>query len=542
MKTPHGWKTRLSSITRDRRWLATTAVMMLAAGYAVACAIVWQPSSLGENSLRHRLQAQLLELPATGENGDRELALWLHDVTNDMPALAEMLELEVPALAGYLASGRLWDMPVKAAIQKHAGPLDQQSLFHGYIVARLDDDQGEAGRAAWKRIESAAARVPPAPLANEFLGYLLDAADMPMEALHAFQREAQMPSATHAREYALELAIDLEERAALREMLSSPLYQNEVSGWLETEAGVVLGDLLMQWRGIIRSQWQSAELHVSLIALLAALLWYAVFVRCGPRESWRWVRPLPALLLGVLSVWPTLLILHYQESNLGLTGEGGFPHDLLYYLLGVGLREELAKLLLFALLLPRLLKKRSGAAALLSGAFVGLGFALEENTGYYQSEGFGAAAARLLTANFMHAGWTALAGHALYEMVRTRFARAEHFLLSFVGVVVAHGLYDWVLVAGDSLPTIGDLSLISIFILALLAHRFFDQLGALVQPSRSIVSLLSIFVLGTSLLIALSFIIEALVMRDLLAVNAVGAGALGLAPIAVFYIRKFGEL
>jgi len=96
-------------------------------------------------------------------------------------------------------------------------------------------------------------------------------------------------------------------------------------------------------------------------------------------------------------------------------------------------------------------------------------------------------------------------------------------------VVVAHGLYDWVLVAGDSLPTIGDLSLISIFILALLAHRFFDQLGALVQPSRSIVSLLCIFVLGTSLLIALSFIIEALVMRDLLAVNAVGAGALGLA-------------
>jgi len=223
MKTPHGWKTRLSSITRDRRWLATTAVMMLAAGYAVACAIVWQPSSMGENSLRHRLQAQLLELPAIGENGDRELALWLHDVTNDMPALAEMLELEVPALAGYLASGRLWDMPVKAAIQNHAGPLDQQSLFHDYIVARLDDDQGEAGRAAWKRLESAAARVPPAPMADEFLGYLLDAADMPMEALHAFQREAQMPSATHAREYALELAIDLEERAALREMLSFTL-------------------------------------------------------------------------------------------------------------------------------------------------------------------------------------------------------------------------------------------------------------------------------------------------------------------------------
>lgn len=541
MKPPHGWKTRLSSITRDRRWLAITAVMMMALGYAMACAIVWQSGHGEPPSLHQRLHEQLLSIGTTGERGDRELALWLHDVTNDLPVVSEMLELEMPELSGYLATGRLWDIPVKTAIQKHAGPLDQQGLFQDYVVARLDD-QGEAGRAAWKRLEAAASRVPPAPLANEFLGYLLDSADMPMEALHAFQREAQMPAAAHARECALTLAIDLAERTTLREMLNSPLYQNEVSCWLETEAGVVLGDLLMQWRGIIRSQWHNAELHVSLIALLAALLWYAVFVRCGPREPWRWLRPIPALLLGIVSVWPVLLMIHYQEDTLGFTGEGGFPNDLLYYVFGVGLREELAKLLLFALLLPRLLKKRSGAAALLSGAFVGLGFALEENTGYYQSDGFGAAAVRLLTANFMHAGWTALAGHALYEMVRTRFARAEYFLLTFIGVVGAHGLYDWVIVAGDSLPAVGDLGLISIFILALLAHQFFDQLGALVQPSRSIVSLLSIFVLGTSLLIALSFIIEALVMRDLLAVNAVGAGALGLAPIVVFYIRKFGEL
>jgi hypothetical protein len=89
---------------------------------------------------------------------------------------------------------------------------------------------------------------------------------------------------------------------------------------------------------------------------------------------------------------------------------------------------------------------------------------------------------------------------------------------------------------------IGDISIIFIFILALLAHQFFDLHGAWVQPSRSVISLLSIFVLGTALLIALSFIVEAIVMQDLLAVNAVGSGALSLAPIAVFYIRKFGEL
>lgn len=541
MKPPHGWKTRLSFITRDRRWLAVTAVMTMAAGYAVACALVWRSSLDAEPSLHQRLREHLNAVSTSDQGPARELALWLHEVTEDVPGLSSALEMDVPTVAGFLTGGKVWDMPVQAAIQKHAGPQDQQGLFSDYLIARLDSGHA-VGKAAWKRIEAAAMRVPPAPVANEFLGHLLEAEDMPMEALHAFQREAAMPAASHARETALKLAINLEERTALREMLASPLYQRELSGWLETEAGVLLADPWMQWRGIIRAQWQNAELHVSLIALLAALLWYAVFVRCGPRESWRWIRPLPALLLGVFSIWPTLLILHYQENELGLTGEGGFPHDLVFYVFGVGLREELSKLLLFALLLPRLLKKRSGAAALLSGAFVGLGFALEENTTYYQTDGFGAAAERLLTANFMHAGWTALAGHALYEMIRTRFARADYCLMTFVGVVVAHGLYDWVIMADQSLPSIGDISLISIFILAMLAHRFFDQLGALVQPSRSIVSLLSIIVLGTSLLISLSFMIEALVMGDLLAVNAVGSGALGLAPIAIFYIRKFGEL
>jgi len=541
MKHPHGWKTRLSSITRDKRWLAITAVLLMAAGYALACAIVWQSEDGSENSLQHHLEVHLHDIATTDDDHARALALWLHLVTGDLPSLAEELEQDLQELDSYLATGELWGIPVKAAIQQHAGPQDQQGLFHDYIIVRLDGE-GERGKAAWKRLEAAASRVPPAPLANEFLGHLLDDDDRPMEALHALQREATMPAAKHAREYALELAIDQSERTALREMLATPAYRDELSGWLEMEAGIVLGDVWMQFRGIVRSQWHSAELHVSLIALLAALLWYAVFVRCGVRESWRWVRPLPALLLGIVSVWPVLLLLHYQEDTLGFVEDGTFPNDLLYYVFGVGLREELAKLLLYALLLPWLLKKQSSASALMAGAFVGLGFALEENTSYYQSEGFGAAAVRLLTANFMHAGWTALAGHALYEMIRTRFARAEHFVATFAGVVVTHGLYDWVIVADQSLPMIGDISIISFFILALLAHQFFDLQGAWVQPSRSVISLLSIFVLGTALLIALSFIVEAIVMQDLLAVNAVGAGALSLAPIAVFYIRKFGSL
>ena len=201
---------------------------------------------------------------------------------------------------------------------------------------------------------------------------------------------------------------------------------------------------------------------------------------------------------------------------------------LIYYVAGVGLREEICKLALFALFLPWLLRRRDPLKALLTGAFVGLGFALEENLGYYQQSGVDVAIGRLLTANFMHAAMTALPALALYEMVRTRFAKAETFIGTFVTVVLVHGIYDWAFTAHESLPMIGDIGLISMLMLALLAHQLFHQLELMVRPGASVVSLLSIFVIGSSLVVGVSLILTALETPSLKAVNNVAAGVCGL--------------
>ena len=73
------------------------------------------------------------------------------------------------------------------------------------------------------------------------------------------------------------------------------------------------------------------------------------------------------------------VLIHWQEAATGLSENGEFLHDLVFYVTGVGLREETAKLALFALFIPWLLRHRTPGKALLTGAFVGLGFALEEN-------------------------------------------------------------------------------------------------------------------------------------------------------------------
>lgn len=513
-------------------------------GAVVAFLIVMRappPVSEGQ-ALRHYFDRGLaVGLKHAPHSTPRALAEWLHDLTTGLPALAERMNQPAPSIDSYGKTGRLLGIKVEPAIQKHAGPLDQQAMFRDYVVARIDP-KAARGKDAWKRIEAAAMRVPPAPLANEFLGYLLEGANLKMEALNAFRREGSLPEAVHARSCALEVAVDLEEVRALRELMYLEPYQSEASANVRRQAGELLGDMTMRVRAMVELGWQHFQLEPQLLGLLSALLWYAVFISFTPRQRWRWLRFAPAMVAGVASIAPTLALVYYQDVTMGLTSEGGFPRDLIYYVAGVGLREEVCKLALFALFLPRLLKRRDPTAALLTGAFVGLGFAWEENTGYYTTQGVEVAVGRFLTANFMHASMTGLAGLSLYQMVRSKFGSADQFLGTFLIIVLAHGLYDWTQVAHESLPDMGDISIFSIVILGLLAHRFFDELHQFAELRAGTVSLVAVFVLGIALLVAVSFILVAISSGSLGSVVSVGIQAISLAPIMILYVRRFGTL
>lgn len=543
---PHGWRTRLHILSRSHRHLGFICAAILIAGYAAATIIASSrdpgfPSHDDSAALRHFFAKGLREVAASNKPHDRELADWLHDLCTDIAETATEWELTVPSPEDFLKTGQVFEIKVREAIEKHAGPQDQQALFTNYVIASLDAKNPQ-GKEAWKHIENAAQRMPPAPLANEFLGYLLKDADRRMEALGAFRREGAMPEAEHARQRALVLAIDLGEVQALREMLDQPSYRVAASGYQLISAGALLGDWRMQIDGTLRGLWERARWDVLIVGLLAASLWYSVFVRFGDRRPWRWLVPIPAVLAGVFSVGPTIMVVHYQDSVMGLSEHGGFPRDLIYYVAGVGLREELCKLALFALFLPWLLRRRDPLQALLTGAFVGLGFALEENFGYYMRSGFDVATGRLLTANFFHAALTAPAALALYEMLRTRFAKAEQFIGTFIAVVLAHGIYDWAFTGGQSLPLVGDISLISMVTLALLANHFFHQVETMARPSGSVISLLSIFVVGSSIVVSVSLVMVAVESPSLAAVNMTAAAIVSYVPIVIFYLRRIGNL
>jgi RsiW-degrading membrane proteinase PrsW (M82 family) len=320
----------------------------------------------------------------------------------------------------------------------------------------------------------------------------------------------------------------------LKEMLAAPGWINDSDPSLVYHAAGLTGNVWLQWRMLIQLRLKDLPIAKLSLALFSTALWYIILVQLsGSTGRWRWSLPLLPLIAGVASVWPTLSLVAFQEDHLGLSENAPFPHNLWYFFGGIGLREELCKLLLFVPFLPWLLKIRKPGYALLTGAFVGLGFALEENLNYYDESGGSVVIGRFITANFMHVALTGIAAHGLYITVRSGFTRVADFAGSFVGVVAAHGLYDLVIIL-DRSEQLG-IGFLSIVVLFFIARHFFTQVEQETPTTRAAISPLAVFFIGSATLVAALFIVAACVTGTTAAIAEVGQGSLGVLPVGFMF-------
>ncbi|HYF36476.1 MAG TPA: PrsW family glutamic-type intramembrane protease, partial [Prosthecobacter sp.] len=320
---------------------------------------------------------------------------------------------------------------------------------------------------------------------------------------------------------------------ALRFFAVEPGWLAGVSESLQYHAGWELHDPWLIGKGTLGHRLDNLRILPVLQTLLAAGLWYAILVLQSAPRPWRWALPLLPIVAGIISIWPTLWVDAWQETALKMTEEAPFPDDLWFWIMGVGLREEGCKLALFALFLPWLLRRRAPGLALMTGAFVGLGFALEENLGYYEERGGAVALGRFLTANFFHAALSGIAAHALYDMLRSRFARADKFLLTFLAVVVVHGLYDYAIASG-----IDGMGYLTMAMLAFTAWHFLDLVAREGPGARQWVAPAAVLLIGTALLIASVFWFSAIQVRTKEGLYAAALECVGVLPVLFIYWRR----
>ena len=130
--------------------------------------------------------------------------------------------------------------------------------------------------------------------------------------------------------------------------------------------------------------------------------------------------------------------------------EAPFPIDLLGFVFGVGLSEELAKMvpLLIILarakepLLPRTLVFYGLMAGIAFGVFEGVQYQTTVNTQLDYTSAFYGNIARLTSLPFLHAIWCGIAGYFLaFANLYPRYRHALYFLAVAIPALL-HGLYD----------------------------------------------------------------------------------------------------
>ena len=533
------WRARSHYLTRNPAFLLKTSLIILAAGLGIALSIVAvshqqnpgveqklieQYVNPGHELLRDSVQ-ELLNSP---EPQPRKLARWLRracqlETAKQPPGDNKPTE---PLTLG--------EQDVTTLLTKHAPVPSTRALFDDYIISALRHDP-EATAKARQRLQKAASEPKPPALANQLLAQLLVQDELPELALNAFIIEGQsFPDASPARSEALHWAVQLKHIPRLKEMLATPGWTTDSTPLLVYHAAELTGNIWLQWQTLVHLRLKDMPVAKLGLALFAVGLWYVILVQVsGTTGRWRWSWPLLPLIAGVASIWPTLSLVAFQEVQLGLSEDAPFPHNLWYFFGGIGLREELCKLLLFVPFLPWLLKKRQAGLALVTGAFVGLGFALEENINYYDASGGSVVLGRFITANFLHLALTGIAAHGLYVTVRSGFTRVADFTGAFIGVVAAHGLYDLVIIL-DRSEQLG-IGFLSVVVLYFIARQFFGLVDQETPPSRTAISPLAVFFIGSAILVAALFVTAATVAGTNEAIAEVGQGCLGILPVGFLF-------
>jgi len=404
------------------------------------------------------------------------------------------------------------------------------------LVARFVRANGLPPADVRVAVEEGARRAPPAPWCNHVLAAEALRDGHSAEAAEFFAAEGTwFPDRADDVDMALDLWMDLDDWDIVRARMDDPRVRARARP--ETKARIAIHE--RDWPGAAkwtalgyRARLAPWSVAMSGVAALAWALFCCRLGKIGERPARRLVFYVTAFILGVLSIVPTVLLITVEETKLRLVETGDAGRDILFFVFGVGLREEASKLLLFAPLLPFLRKWGDKLDVLVCGAFVGLGFAAEENLGYLASGDLQTGLGRFLTANFFHMAMTGTLASALDDFVAKPEESAQELSRTALMVIGMHGAYDFLL----SHPEYGG-SYLAMSVFFFLTRLFLGAISHARRRPDPGFSLLHTFVFAAAVVTGVSAVHATLAVGPTAAAAAMGEGVLGEAIIFFVFIR-----
>lgn len=352
-----------------------------------------------------------------------------------------------------------------------------------------------------------------------------------------YEREGRLPEADTARKKLVSLLQAAQDHRTLQRLAEDPRYQDVIDLGVQIDLQVAKRNWWNVWWLIPLREMERISLGPALLAAFAGLWWLVFALHAGQVDSergGRWWLCVLALPLGVLSIWLTDFFIYWQEAEWKITSSRELVAGLRYFVVGVGLREELSKLLLLLPLTPFLARRGQVLETLIVGACVGLGFAILENQLYFAQTRGMAAVGRFATANFFHMASTSLIGLAVVRAIRQPRERAGEAVAWFLLIVIAHGAYD----AFIALPALMEYSIASSLILVLLAYQFFHELRYARAARQEAVSLTATFLLSVSMVASATLIYLSFQFGFVLALMALVPDLISIAVMVYVFLRE----
>jgi RsiW-degrading membrane proteinase PrsW (M82 family) len=162
---------------------------------------------------------------------------------------------------------------------------------------------------------------------------------------------------------------------------------------------------------------------------------------------------LKAFFGGMLAIAFDVVMVTSIEYSIGLIP---FLSYTVFYdsFLTAALPEELCKFLIFMIFIWRDKNFDEYFDGIVYAAFIGLGFACVENIEYVFMYGFGVGVSRALFAVPGHFLFGVLMGYFLSLAKFTPEKRKHYIFLGLLFAIIAHGLYDWLLMFVDRLTSL----------------------------------------------------------------------------------------
>lgn len=188
--------------------------------------------------------------------------------------------------------------------------------------------------------------------------------------------------------------------------------------------------------------------NINIIGFIGALLIIAVWAnylkRVNVYQYKNWYPIVFTILLSAIFVFPVWLLYDIYKYGFEFEENGKFINDFLYCVFGIGVIEELVKLIPFLLVLRFTKIIKEPIDYIMYASLSALGFAFVENCLYFDKASVNIIHSRALTASVAHMIFSSIIAYGIV-LAKFRYKKNPFLigLLAFFIAAFAHGFYDF---------------------------------------------------------------------------------------------------